>query len=165
MAALNPNMNPHSPIDATSTRMPAIAAWLGGLGLIPFIAMTLVWIMGGPHLPFDPGRGLLGYGAVILSFLGGIHWGIALRPGPSEREGHAFFSRNLVVGVIPSIVGWGALLCPMRIAIALLCTGFILQLWVDLRTISAGHLPSWFARLRIALTTVVLASLLAAGLK
>ena len=158
-------MNSHSPSNATSTRTPAIAAWLGGLGLVPFIALTLVWIVGGPHLPFDPGRALLVYGAVILSFLGGIHWGIALRPGPSEHEDHPLFSQSLIIGVLPSIVGWVALLGPMRIAIALLCAGFVVQLWVDLRTVSAGHFPKWFARLRIALTTIVLVSLLAAGLK
>ena len=158
-------MNSHSPTNTTSTRTPAIAAWLGGLGLIPFIVMTVVSISGEPHLPFDPGRALLGYGAVILSFLGGIHWGIALRPEPSEHEDHPPFSRSLIIGVLPSIVGWLALLGPMRIGIALLCAGFVVQLWVDLRTVSAGHLPRWFARLRIVLTTIVMVSLLAAGLK
>jgi len=158
-------MNAHSPANETSTRTPAIAAWLGGLGLIPFVSMTLFWIMDGPYLPFDPGLALLVYGAIILSFLGGIHWGIALKPGPSVHDDHAVFSRSLVIGVVPSIVGWVALSCPMRIAIALLCVGFLAQLWVDLRTVSSGRLPEWFARLRIALTTIVVLCLLAAGSK
>jgi hypothetical protein len=157
-------MKPDSPDRNAVEGMPAAAAWLGALGLIPFIAMTLVRVAGGPALPFDPGHALLGYAAVILSFLGGIHWGVALRPGIDPHTDRRRIARSLTLGVVPSIIGWIALLLPLTAAIALLCAGFALQLWLDLRTIAQGRLPAWFARLRVILTTIVILNLIAAGL-
>src|SRR5690606_37692444 len=54
-------------------------AWRLGLGgLVPFVALAIAtWITGA-----DAGSRLviaqLGYGAVILSFIGALHWGAAL---------------------------------------------------------------------------------------
>jgi hypothetical protein len=157
-------MKPEPDHSNASGRIPAAAAWLGGLGLIPFVAMTLVLVAGGPALPFAPGLALIGYGAVILSFLGGIHWGVALRPTVDLHNDSSPIAVSLVFGVIPSIIGWIALLLPLATATALLCAGFALQLWLDLRTIAQGRLPAWFARLRIILTVIVMLSLIAAGL-
>lgn len=157
-------MTPDSTDVAAAGRIPAAAAWLGALGLIPFIAMTLVMMAGGPALPFSPERALLGYGAVILSFLGGIHWGLALRPNLAIDKPQTPVASSLIFGVVPSIVGWAALLLPTTAAIGLLCAGFALQLWLDLDAVARGHLPRWFARLRIILTAVVLLNLIAAGL-
>ena len=67
---------------------------------------------------------LVAYGAVILAFLGGVHWGFAL-PEPSGRGERA----RLVLGVVPSLVGWVALLLLVCVdsaaGLGLLLVGFI----------------------------------------
>ena len=55
-----------------------LARGLGVAGLLPFIAgAAAVWLVG----PQDrlPAAALLAYAALIASFLGGIHWGLAMR--------------------------------------------------------------------------------------
>ncbi len=100
---------------------------------------------------------LLGYGAVILSFLGGIHWGLALaRDAPGLRL--------LGVGVLPSLVGWAGLLVGGDAGLLLLTAGFLAVLAVDIGLSRNGAAPAWFARLRTMLTVAVCLCLLLATL-
>ncbi len=48
---------------------------------------------------------------MILAFLGGVHWGFAL-PEPSGRADRA----RLGLGVVPSLVGWVALLLVVAVS-------------------------------------------------
>ena len=88
--------------------LPPWARPLGYGGLVPFVACALVMLAvpdaATRHLA---GRALLGYGAVILSFLGGVHWGLVLRGAAPQRAGGL-----MAAGVVPSLVGWVALLLP-----------------------------------------------------
>ena len=58
--------------------LPPFAVVLGVAGLIPFVACAI----GALALRGDDAErvtlALIGYGAVILAFLGGVHWGFAL---------------------------------------------------------------------------------------
>jgi hypothetical protein len=86
---------------------------LGQLGLLPFFALAvLAW------LPADASIGQLGiarlallslvaYAAVILSFLGAVHWGFALH---SPSLSPPALRRALGWGVVPALLGWLALL-------------------------------------------------------
>ena len=63
-------------------------AWTGRLlglgGLVPFVAAALgAWLTGDGRWAFG---GLL-YGAIILSFLGGIQWGLVLGEGAEAPRG------------------------------------------------------------------------------
>ena len=49
---------------------------------------------------------LMAYGATVLAFLGGVHWGFALDEG-SNQTSQALRAR-LVLGVVPSLIGWAA---------------------------------------------------------
>jgi len=141
------------------TRIPALPAWLGALGLIPFVTMAFA-VVGGPMpLPIDPMFGLIAYGAVILSFLGGIHWGLVLAP-PAESRRLSEPGQAFVIGVIPSTVGWIALLVSDTIGISLLIAGFAGQWLVDRRTARQGGFPAWFGLLRTRLTAIVIGTLL-----
>jgi hypothetical protein len=141
------------------TRIPALPAWLGALGLIPFVTMAL-GVVGGPMpLPIDPMFALLAYGAVILSFLGGIYWGLVLAP-PADGRRLPEPGQTFVIGVIPSIIGWIALLVSDTIGISLLIAGFAGQWLVDRKTARQGGFPAWFGPLRTRLTAIVIGTLL-----
>jgi len=72
---------------------------LGYLGFLPFAALTsLPWILGETYeeISFQL---LVVYGGIIISFLSGIIWGIN-----STKQ------KNLVVAIIFSLLGFGAIL-------------------------------------------------------
>ncbi len=145
------------------SRVPASAAALGALGLIPFLwhAATVLspgladWGAGafGPRF-VGPYVGLA-YGTVILAFMSGVLWGFATRTdGPEAAAGYA-------LSTIPALwafffVGGG----PVSAAIWL-AAGFVLVLIVDLTFFQRGLAPPWWMRLRIPLTVVAVACLMA----
>jgi len=77
---------PAQPLPATpSGPTPPAVAWLGYGGLLPFLALaaTGLWAPGTPWWS----AALLAYGAVILSFVGALHWGFAMaQSGLSASE-------------------------------------------------------------------------------
>lgn len=139
---------------------PALA--LGLAGLIPFVATAVQISFGWPLSPRLTGPALYHltiYGAVILSFLGGVQWGyVAMQPA---RERLASW-RRYTFAILPSLAAWGALWLTGRNSLLLLAGAFVLALFYDLWTASAGEAPRWYGRLRLGLTAVVLVCLLAA---
>ena len=85
--------------------LPLSARRLGYAGLIPFVAgALLVWLVH-PEVRQDVAFGLSAYAALIASFLGGIHWGLAFRQDEPPTAWLGW-------GVVPSLVAWPALLMP-----------------------------------------------------
>ncbi|MFO7857727.1 MAG: DUF3429 domain-containing protein [Ectothiorhodospiraceae bacterium] len=126
---------------------------LGLAGALPFVAVaTALWLAPITEQPFLV-QALLGYGAVILSFLGGSHWGRMLVTGSGGTTG-------LIAAVIPSLAGWLALLLPLGFDFATLVAAFLLVLALEQRVPAAR----WYRRLRLILTAIVCASLLAGWL-
>ena len=134
---------------------------LGLAGLLPF------WGLAVDHVLRDPlglGPALVSvalalYAATILSFLGGIRWGLAVAGG--ERSGSAF---DYVVSVLPQLWGWAAMILPDRprfiaLALALLVLGPL-----DRRLVARGLAPPWFGRLRLILSLGAGAALILAAL-
>lgn len=140
--------------DGTQT-LPAWAKPLGYGGLLPFFACALLMLAVPDAGTRDlAGRALLGYGAVILSFLGGVHWGLVLRGAAPQRAGGL-----LAAGVVPSLVGWVALLLPFEQAAAVLVAGFGLFWLYEHRVLGPTVLPPDFLALRRWLTLGVVASM------
>lgn len=140
------------------TRIPASALLLGLAGLIPFIAGAAAQWQAIPLLGAETGlRLVVIYGAIILSFLGGIRWGTAIGPYDSGRQGLEFSA-----SVLGSLAGLAAAFLPAIPGLALLIAGFLMQgLW-DVMSVDAGRLPAWFGRLRMILTAGAVISLVAA---
>jgi hypothetical protein len=145
------------------TRVPSAAKWLGALGAIPFVFLAVTG-----HFLEGPTRGqaffaLAAYGAVVLSFLGGIHWGLAIAGfGPRANDEASF--RRLAFSVTPSLVGWGALLVPPPSGLMLLAVAFVWLLVFDSQASRKAQAPAWYPRLRRPLTLAVVASLTFAAL-
>lgn len=140
------------------THIPASALLLGLAGLIPFFAAAAAQWLALPLLPPETGLRLaVIYGAIILSFLGGIRWGTAIGPYDSGRQGLEFSA-----SVLGSLAGLAAAFLPAIPGLALLIAGFLMQgLW-DVMSVDAGRLPAWFGRLRMLLTAGAVISLVAA---
>ena len=146
----------------TSTRrLPVLAVLLGLGGLIPFLACGFgaVWIEN-PVQSAELLAALIAYGAVILSFLGAVHWGLALE----DQVGLADRAR-LSLGILPALIGWGALLAlfaqlPLA-SLAILAMGFLLVMAGEQRAAARGLMPKGYPALRWLLTTVVVLDLLA----
>jgi hypothetical protein len=143
-------------------RLPLTAILLGVVGLIPFIACGIAALGVEEASAQKMLWALIAYGAVILSFLGGVHWGFALDPSGGEQSGRVQRWR-LLFGVLPSLVGWVALLVPLAlppwVGLCILIAGFLGAALVESQAARRGLLQPSYMLLRWGLTGVVSAML------
>lgn len=106
---------------------------------------------------FDPSWEYLqvAYGASILSFLGGIRWGMTIDPRTPSANSANYETLGLAVS--PSIAAWLSLLFPTPIGLITVAAGLIGMGYMD---IFMSTYPSWYKGLRFALTAVAVGSLL-----
>jgi hypothetical protein len=130
-----------------SSPAPPIALWLGYAGLIPFVSFAaLAWLAPPEWRPFTAAA-LSAYAAVIVSFLGGIHWGIGFRDGTPWL---------FVWGVLPSLVAAAALMLPTRHALSIHALMLLLCYAVDRRVYPAHALQAWLSlRWRLSLVAAM----------
>lgn len=126
-----------NPLVQQATRL----AWAG---LIPFIATS---VLGAFNVyPDFLLQVFLVYSAVILSFLGGIHWGLAMTENMPRPHG------ALLLCMLPPFVGWGAVaFIPEQAALIVLAGAYLLWLNYDLRMVN----QPWYERFRKPITFVV----------
>jgi hypothetical protein len=144
-------------IPAQAGTVPAAAKWLGLSGLLPFAGLSLALPLLSPDQRSLALTALLAYGAVILSFLGGIHWGLAI------RQDDALWHR-LGLSVVPSLVAWLALGLGGSPGLLLLAAMILLTLILDRHATRDGIAPDWYLALRWPLSLVAAALLLWAAL-
>lgn len=132
-------------------RLPLLAWLLGLAGLIPFAACGVLAVAPDGD---RAGFALVAYGAVVLAFLGGVHWGFALED-PARRGERG----RLSLGVLPSLAGWVALLLAVAVnvvsGLGLLIVGFAATAVIEARAAKAGLMPPGYLKLRYGLTGVV----------
>jgi Protein of unknown function (DUF3429) len=148
-------------VPSPEASIPLPALTLGAAGLIPFVAAGLQVATGWPLSPRMTGPALYHltiYAAVILSFIGGVQWGLAL----ATPSGNAW--RRYGISVLPSLAAWAGLWLAARNGLLLLIASFLAALAYDLWTVRRGEAPLWFAHLRTGLTAVVVTTLAAAVL-
>lgn len=152
--------SPISPSDSSSTpnlawaSQPPTLAWALGLaGLIPFVLGAALQWYGPPGWRMLAGMALLSYGAVIVSFLGGIHWGLAMRASPVPVA-------RLVWGVLPSLLGWLAVLLDSPWGHLVLALSLLACFAVDRTVYRELGLDAWLA-LRAVLTLIAAIALVA----
>jgi Protein of unknown function (DUF3429) len=135
----------------------AWARWLTFAGAIPFIACSAaLWFAPNQYRGFAASV-LTAYSAVILSFLGGIQWGMAVNLIDSAPKS----ARNIFfLSVVPSLLAWAMLLLPeprSRILVAIFLFAFV---WVIDALLNVQKLiPPWFFKLRSIISVIVIASL------
>ena len=141
--------------------VPLAAVWLGGLGVVPFLVFAALILIGPPELVGTASDALAAYGAIILSFLGGVQWGFATGGAHAVRK-NGNLLRRLSVSVLPSLVAWTALLASREPGFLILAGTFLLVLLADIRAARLNQAPAWYPSLRWPLTLLVIAPLLGA---
>ena len=134
---------------STSSSVPS---WLGIGGVLPFALLAAgLWLLPIAHSALMV-KWLVGYGAVILTFVGALHWGVAMaHPEVPERDR----GRLMIWSVLPALVAWVALGLPPLWGLLLLGAMFLIQYEADRRLDKRFPLTLWFLRLRGRLTAAV----------
>ena len=140
-----------------------IAQILGWLGTLPFficIFFTLFYL----NIDFKAREIGIAYSAIILSFLGAVHWGLLFEK--IKEEPKIFFWRWLW-GVAPSLIGWLGLSIMIivnsyKIASIILSLGYVATFIFDYKVLSGYQ---WYKKLRVYLTIIALLSTLIIGFK
>lgn len=94
----------------------------------------------------------LGYGAVIISFLGAVHWGLEFAERAPSRPRTTF---RYGVGVVAPALAWPTLLLPVEWALIGQFVSFTLLYFADARAATRGWAPAWYGTYRFVLTFVV----------
>ena len=119
---------------------------LGYAGLLPFVlGAALIWIVRADAQPYVAAA-LSAYAAVIVSFLGGIHWGLGFRAQPAEAS-------RFVWGVLPSLIAWVGVVMPPYAGLVVLGVALIGCYLVDRRVYPRHGAAAWLT-LRFRLTVV-----------
>ena len=139
---------------------PRAVSWLGYGGLMPFLGLALA--SGLEVGPAWIAQALLAYGAVILSFVGALHWAFAmtLTDLPEDRRTWMY-----IWSTLPALAAWPALLLEPRVGSVMLVAVFALHYLQDRRLVTLVALPVWYLPLRLRLSTAATLCLLAPGLK
>lgn len=140
------------------TRIPTPPLVFGLGGLIPFCGLALAAWVAAPENAVQAVRFLAYYGAVILSFVGALHWAFAMTQPIGE------FERGRVYGwsVCPAIAAWFALMLPTAGGLVVMAVVFLLHYRMDSKLAQLAALPAWYLKLRLWLTLGAVGSLLAA---
>jgi hypothetical protein len=129
-------------------------AWIFAItGAVIFAGLTAMLFSSTNQVRIPGIAALVTFAAIVLSYLGGIEGGLALRDeaGTAQTRAIAFS-----ISTLPSIAAWGVLWLPsphwqLGASLALFVAVWTSDLWFARR----GLVPSWFVDLRTAVTAVV----------
>ena len=149
----------HSEVDKDRLVQRAVTL-LGFAGLIPFWGVLLTFGLR-DSLGFDHAMRLFQwfalYGAVIVSFMGGVRWGMSMF-APDTAQGAVF--GGLFGSVLPPLLAWVVVAPPGAMGMSgmgpmwqlgLLSLLLLYQLFEDWRSGVRGLFPGWYIRTRMLL--------------
>jgi len=135
-------------------QVPSPCRAVGLAGLIPFWFLAVAcWFLS----PRDYELAIdaqINYGAIILSFLGAVHWGLAVASRDAATWG------RIVWSVSPSLLGWVATLMAPAVALVTLLLGFVLTLVFDDRAFRGKDDQEWYRALRRVLSVGAISAIL-----
>lgn len=143
--------------------VPGPARALAIIGLVPILVpVVLAWALPPVErlIAFDV---LVHYAAVVLAFLGAVHWGVAM--GSAEHsDDHSGAEEKALWwrfgwSVTPALIAWLATQMVLPAALLVLMIGFTLAYLYDAHAARRGWVPGWYRRLRRPLTLIVLIAL------
>ena len=139
--------------------IPRPAFWLGTGGLVPFVVLTSALYAMPEHTRPQLLFWLSAYAAIILSFVGALHWGVAMVHTQMREPDRSVF---MAWSVVPALAAWVALLLPPQTGLLLMAATFAVHFGADRQLGQRFALPAWYLRLRASLTAVVVLCLVVA---
>ena len=140
-------------------RVPIPAIVLGVGGTLPFVALTAI-IGLGPESWYGYWLVALSYyGAVILTFVGALHWAYTLKRDAPFDEAWLQYGFS----VAQAVIAWLSLLFPVWTALRMQAAALLLCFIFDIAMGRIDPMPGWFMRLRAGLTAVAATSLILAS--
>jgi hypothetical protein len=137
-----------------------LAHRLGYAGLVPFVlGCVLIWLIGDRDLDQHAfvSLALSAYAALVIAFLGGIHWGLSFARGLPGRQ-------PLVWGISAVLLGWLGVLMSPYAGLALHGGVLIACYVVDRRVYPQLGAADWLMlRFRLTLVAALSCFLAAAG--
>jgi len=154
--------------------VPREAYVLGLLGTLPYLGTSLATVFCAWDINYAEAHGIgwllseqsaetvlhlleplqVGYGAVILSFLGAIHWGLEW-----AAYGGTHGYPRYAIGLVAPIVAWPSMLMPIEYALMSQFLAFNFLYYADSRATTKGWMPPWYGTYRFILTFIVGASI------
>lgn len=137
--------------------LPLAARRLAYAGLLPFLlGAALVWLVHEDAHPYAT-LALAAYAAVVVSFLGGIHWGLAFRLAEPPLA-------LLAWGVVPPLAAWVAVMMPPSAGLVLDGVLLVACYAVDRRVYAAQGVARWLTlRFRLSALAALSCFIAAAG--
>lgn len=144
--------------------IPPEPKFLGLAGALPFLMLSPPIAAGVPFMPPDfvsnAAALQIGYGASIASFLGGIHWALAManygRKGIPDPQAN---TERYIWSVMPCLLAWPAVTMQPGpgsfVAAVALAAAYV----VDNSFARKALLPSWYMSLRLPLTLAAVGGL------
>jgi len=134
--------------------------YLGTSGTVIYLANQATLVSQGALSNIDPGVALtlldralsiqVTYGAVMLSFLGALHWGMEF----SGLGGHKGYQR-LMLGAAPLLVAWPTLAMGPTTALMVQWFAFTGLWYADVKATAQGWTPKWYSQYRFYLSLLV----------
>ena len=128
-------------------------AWLLAItGVLILAVMTAFLFSSENHVRIPAIAAIVTFTAVVISYLGGIEFGLALREESSDER---IRTLAMSMSALPSLASWGVFWLPspqQQIGAAIGLFGLV---WFsDLYLARRGLIPSWFVDLRTAVTVI-----------
>jgi hypothetical protein len=151
-------------VDSHALPVHPVAMRLAYAGLLPFVlGALLVWLIGDHDLDAHAfvSLALSAIAALTIAFLGGIHWGLALRqPVAPVLPSYLPFAW----GVAPSLIAWPALMMPAYAGLVVHGVMLVVCYLVDRRLYPAYGAANWLTlRFRLSAVAALACFVAAAG--
>ncbi|UZJ51621.1 hypothetical protein CBS101457_000941 [Exobasidium rhododendri] len=162
-------------ISEVAEQVPRPAMIWGAAGIIPYVStagasiylarQTQLVAQGlDSHIDFETASALLlhsqnvqiQFGAILLSFLGAIHWGFEF-----SKFGGELGNKRYVLGLIPVALAWPTLMLTPQLALVSQWGAYVVTWFIDLKATNAGWAPHWYSSYRFGLTAAVGLSIIA----
>ena len=152
----------------TKSELPSIVRILGYAGLIPFIGLAFMVQLADSPNDMIALESLVAYGAVIVSFLGALHWGACFKTIGTSTQNRWLDHSVWIWGIMPALIAWLAIHIFIPLALLLLAATLIVQRAIDQRTyayyFANAQMANAFMHMRTHLTIVASVCLIWAGL-
>ena len=133
-------------------------------GLLPFAALFVMALLNTDLFAATARSAYAAYGAIIVSFLGGIHWGYAIlltksTQGRASSSSDQLANSHFVISNVVALIAWASVLFhSFTLTLGVQIAALLVALAADRRAFRIAMIPGWFFNLRKLITLLVVSS-------